>query len=327
MNSTVPIEAPVVSVTEISDPTSVGAGVELIDIDAVQLDSQPLQARRVVVRLGAVSLIFHETNRRLRTQTSVQGGFVTYVTFGPQARGTVNGTPVRPGMMLAVAPETEVRLVVEPGYESIALLLPPEELATCWSARGWEGAFPLPRGVERLQADEALVRGLFEWGRRLVETAVAEPALFNGRPEGRAAAQVELIETLLATLCQAGGLPPSRDDRTRGSRSEIVHRAERHALAHSSENLYVSDLCRAAGVSERTLEYAFKEIMGLTPMAYLIRLRLHRVRKALLAARPETTTVSAQALTWGFWHFGEFSKAYRECFGESPSDTLRQIAL
>ena len=92
----------------------------------------------------------------------------------------------------------------------------------------------------------------------------------------------------------------------------------------SDDHLYVSDLCRAAGVSERTLEYAFKEVMGLTPVTYLIRLRLHRVRQALLAATQGSTTVSAEALNWGFWHFGEFSRAYKDCFGELPSDTLRR---
>jgi transcriptional regulator GlxA family with amidase domain len=72
------------------------------------------------------------------------------------------------------------------------------------------------------------------------------------------------------------------------------------------------------------LEYAFKKIMGLTPMAYLTRVRLHRVRQALLAGSQGSTTVSAEALNWGFWHFGEFSRAYRACFGELPSDTLRR---
>jgi transcriptional regulator GlxA family with amidase domain len=64
--------------------------------------------------------------------------------------------------------------------------------------------------------------------------------------------------------------------------------------------------------------------MGLTPVAYLIRLRLHRVRQALLAGTHRSTTVSAVALDWGFWHFGEFSRAYKDCFGELPSDTLRR---
>ena len=42
------------------------------------------------------------------------------------------------------------------------------------------------------------------------------------------------------------------------------------------------------------------------------------------AARPGTTTVAVEALNWGFWHFGEFSRAYKNCFGELPSQTLRR---
>jgi transcriptional regulator GlxA family with amidase domain len=64
--------------------------------------------------------------------------------------------------------------------------------------------------------------------------------------------------------------------------------------------------------------------MGMSPVAYLTRLRLHRVRKALRMATRGSTTVSAQALNWGFWHFGDFSRAYKNCFGELPSETLRR---
>jgi AraC-like DNA-binding protein len=315
-------DAPAVSVTEIIDPASADAGLELIELDAVQLESMPLRARRVLVRLGAANVLFHASNQRLRTSTSVHKGLLGYVTFGPQARGTVNGVPVRAGMMLAAAPESEARFVVEPGWESITFLLPPEEISLHRMARKWEGEFRLPQGVETLQAGEAMVCGLFDWGKRLVETAVEQPALFNERETERIAAQVELIDSLLATLRQANDLVPSRGDRTRRSRSRIVKLAEQFALARNGADLCISDLCRAAGVSERTLEYAFKEVMALTPMAYLSRLRLHRVRKALLSAPPGSTTVSAEALTWGFWHFGEFSRAYRECFGELPSETL-----
>ena len=46
-----------------------------------------------------------------------------------------------------------------------------------------------------------------------------------------------------------------------------------------------------------------------------------------LAATPRSTTVSAEALNWGFWHFGEFSRAYKACFEEAPSETLRRKAV
>jgi AraC family transcriptional regulator, ethanolamine operon transcriptional activator len=103
-----------------------------------------------------------------------------------------------------------------------------------------------------------------------------------------------------------------------------VRAAEDYALSHTGDRIYVGDLCRAAATSERALEYAFKSIMGLTPVAYLTRLRLHRVRRALLTATHGSATVSALALDCGFWHFGDFSRAYKECFGELPSETLRR---
>jgi AraC-like DNA-binding protein len=324
MGSPVTPTEPAVTVVEISDPAAAGAGIELIDQDVVQLRSMPLRARRVIVRLESATVVFHSANLRVRTRTSTRKDLLGYVTFGPQARGTVNGIPVRPGLMLAVQPGSEARFVVDAGWESISFLLPQEDIGAHLAARQRESEFRLPHGVEILQANADDVRSLFSWGRRLVDIAVRQPALFNEQKTQRVAAHVELLETLLATLRVANDFAPDRSDRTRQSHSLTVKAAEDYALSHADDSLYVSDLCRAAAVSERTLEYAFKEVMGLTPMTYLLRLRLHRVRQALLAGTQGSTTVSAEALNWGFWHFGEFSRAYKACFGELPSDTLRR---
>jgi AraC-like DNA-binding protein len=313
---------PAVTIDDLSDPATINAGIELIDQNAVTLQSEPLRARRVSVRLGAAMVLFHASNLRLRTRTRTRAGLLAYLAFGPQARGTVNGLPVRPGMLLAVAPEAEVTFVVNAGWENVAFLLPPDTIRAHWVARQRDREFRLPQGMEPLQVDAARSRQLYEWGKRLIDAAVLDPALFNESVVERAAAEVELLDTLLAALAVADDFEPSRSDRTRQAQSLIVKTAEDYALSQTGANIYVTDLCKAAGVSERTLEYAFKAVLGLTPIAYLTRLRLHRVRQALLAAPAGSTTVSAEALRWGFWHFGEFARAYKECFGEPPSDTL-----
>jgi AraC-like DNA-binding protein len=318
------IDPPAVTEVEITEPTAVNEGIELIDQDAVQLESMPLRARRVIVRLGAATVVLHSSNRRLRTRTSVHEGLLAYVTFGPYANGTVNGLPVRPGLILAAGPATDAGFVVEPGWESITFLVPPQEVRAHLAARQREHEFHVPHGIETLQADPGSARRLFDWGKRLTTTAARQPVIFNeGKNEGLAAS-VELFETLLPVIGVAEPLEPTRNDRTRQAHSDIVRTAEAHALAQVGEPLSVSDLCRVTDVSERTLEYAFREVMGLTPVAYLIRLRLHRVREGLLAGTHATTTVTIEALNWGFWHFGEFSRAYKDCFGELPSDTLRR---
>jgi len=313
-----------VSVDEIRDPTAVGAGIELLEQDVVQMQPLPLRARRVTVRLEDMAVVFHSTNRRVRTRTSVRPGLLAWAAFGPRTRGTVNGLPVRPGMVLAAEPGAEIGFVSEAGWQSVAYLVSARELGAHLDARGRAAGFRLPLGVEILRVEPGQGRRLFAWGKRLAEFAARQPARFDAGRREWLAARAELVETLLATVAVAGDHEPSRGDRTRRAQSLVVKRAEDFALANNGEPVQVGDLCRAAGVSERTLEYAFREILGTTPMAYLVRLRLHRVRRALLAAKRGETTVSAAALDAGFWHFGDFSRAYRECFGELPSETLRR---
>jgi transcriptional regulator GlxA family with amidase domain len=84
----------------------------------------------------------------------------------------------------------------------------------------------------------------------------------------------------------------------------------------------VQDLTVAVGVSQRTLEYAFRDIMDTTPASYLRLYRLNAAHRELVRADQGETTVTAIAQQWGFTHPGRFSGAYRQLFGEAPSRTL-----
>ena len=314
---------PAVTIEEITDPTTAGARIELLKQDAVQLQSLPLRVRRVTVRLGAAAVVYQSSNLRVRAHTSLSEGLLAYVTFGPQTRGTVNGLPIRPGLMLGGEPPTEARFVTSADWESVTFLIPPQNIRSHLEDRQREAEFRSPQGVEVLQVDPESGRMLHNWGKRLTLAAAQQPERFNDRKKELGAARVELVEMLLATISGTYDIKASRKDRTRQAKSHIVRVVEEYALSHIDDHVYVSDLCRAAAVSERTLELAFKEVMGLSPVSYLIRLRLHRARAALLAGAPGSTTVSSTALDWGFCHFGDFSHAYKNCFGELPSHTLR----
>jgi len=311
-----------VTVIDISDPTCAGDTTELINLDAVQLQSAPFRARRIIVRTKDASVIFHSTNHRVRTRTSICEGKIAYVLFGPHAEGTINGIPVRPGLMLAVAPNVEVNFVVNAAWETTTFLLPPDFVRAQFAARQRDQEFSPPHGIEMLEVNGSSAQRLFDWGKQLVEIAAEQASTFNEHQDVLSAIQCDLVENLLATLGTAKCFGASGGDRTRHRQSLVVKVAEDYAQSQNGTNLYVSDLCQVTKVSERTLEYAFKEIMGLTPVAFLTRLRLHRVRQELLSATPGSTTVAHEALRWGFWHFGEFSHAYNNCFGELPSDTL-----
>lgn len=74
----------------------------------------------------------------------------------------------------------------------------------------------------------------------------------------------------------------------------------------------------------RRIRAAFNEVFGV-PVSLFFRVRaLHGAHRDLIRSSREATTVTDVALRWGFWHFGRFSGQYRQLFGETPSQTLRQ---
>ncbi|XXJ62075.1 helix-turn-helix transcriptional regulator [Embleya sp. MST-111070] len=102
-----------------------------------------------------------------------------------------------------------------------------------------------------------------------------------------------------------------------------VRRAMELIVCHAAEPLTVEDVAEAVGMSVRALQDGFRLHLETTPVSYLRTVRLDRVRADPTAAEPGTTTVTDVAYRWGFFHPGCLAIAYREQFGEHPSQTLR----
>ncbi len=83
----------------------------------------------------------------------------------------------------------------------------------------------------------------------------------------------------------------------------------------------MNELARNAGVSVRTLNTAFREHRGCTPMHALREARLNGVRAELIVARAGMK-VRDVAEAWGYANLGMFAAIYRDRFGESPSATI-----
>lgn len=141
-------------------------------------------------------------------------------------------------------------------------------------------------------------------------------------PPARRTAETRLIlEDLVLAWC------PRPDDRplplpSLRSRDRAVQRSLEALDSDAWIDLSPGQLCRLAKVSERTLQYAFRERFGQTPAAFLKARRLAAVRGMLVASNRPDVTVTSAAVRFGFLHFGQFSVDYRRAFGETPSATL-----
>jgi AraC-like DNA-binding protein len=104
----------------------------------------------------------------------------------------------------------------------------------------------------------------------------------------------------------------------------VVRRAERFLEENSANVVGLTDVARAAGVSARALQLAFRRFRDTTPMAQLRALRLERARRALAEAGPDGGSVTSVAAAHGFGSLSRFEVNYKARFGESPSETRRR---
>jgi AraC family ethanolamine operon transcriptional activator len=168
-----------------------------------------------------------------------------------------------------------------------------------------------------LNADPARLQAFRTTLARLLDTVTSTPSMLA---DAGVCASFErsVIMGLSELLLDVGEADtrsgPSRNWKLVGTVRELVE-------ASADCPLSVAELCLRLGVSRRTVQYAFDEILGTNPASYLRAVRLDRVRKDLLHAG----SVTDAATRWGFWHFGHFSNDYREQFGELPSETLRRL--
>jgi transcriptional regulator GlxA family with amidase domain len=96
--------------------------------------------------------------------------------------------------------------------------------------------------------------------------------------------------------------------------------------ANSDRVMHLPEMCKAVGVSNRTLTTCCHEALEMTPHRYLRLRQLNLARRALVLADPAKTTVTRVATEFGFWDLGRFAAAYRAVFGERPSATLSRPA-
>ena len=89
---------------------------------------------------------------------------------------------------------------------------------------------------------------------------------------------------------------------------------------HLDDLTSISQVCKQINIPERTLRRLIQTNYQVSPKNYLNKLRLNAVRKGI-KANPEHC-IKSIASDYNFWHMGQFSKDYKDLFGELPSKTL-----
>ena len=278
-----------------------------------QLSPGPLTAHGGVIALNQVLVGQVTLDQTLLRRGQVpRGSSAVLIPGSASSQAFVRGHRLAATQCIATADGGSIETITRSHYVDVALIVGPGAWSEPAAIRGSEVATPGLLWIGRMLHT---VRWLF--------AAVREYPRAAARPGVRAS----LTDQLLMTMADFGGERVNAEHPTRDARIQqrmAVERAREYIHGKLADPLPLSDLCRYAHVQARSLEYGFREITGLSPIAYVKSLRLNAVRRRLSRTDSAEHSITEIALDHGFWHLSQFAADYRKFFGETPTSTRQR---
>ena len=291
------------------------------DIRYTQNEPGPLNGILQELKLPGLMVAHEVYGRSFFFNASLPKDF-TPALFPLRARDAVrlNGQPLGAGDIAMPRDMDELACGGPQGVDLITLHVEPESMRDLSALVGHDQFDDLLRwsmvhhqgAPQEREAFEALLASVLQ----------DDMWLGNANANRKAALRNKIIEDFAGLLTDAGPV---------GSQARNVHRSvwvqyAREARAFLDANLdravSLAELCHITNTTARTIQYAFRDLYGVAPLAYHRMQRLNAVQQVLRRRWPGETSVTEVALGHGFWHLGRFSQAYKARFDESPSETL-----
>ena len=187
-----------------------------------------------------------------------------------------------------------------------------------------QGQPELAKALTQLQAhcleadDIGLIRSLPS-----LQTMNAILHLLSSSPAGCAVSKHQLYE-LLSDLVLSSKMSFQRPR----SRSKLFSRTVNFLQHQPFSCRKVSDIASANHVSQRGLEKAFDDIIGMTPGEFIKALQLNVYRRHILSQAHEASrSLAVIADDIGAINYSRLSKDYKAFFGELPSETRKRAVI
>ena len=277
------------------------------DMRAVPLERGQFRLCWVLRELPDISIVRYSTATSIREEYVKEPGTTAFVLMlpGNATPFRVRGAELEPMTLTMLHSGAPYEVVSPAGGEVLEIYVPDELMGSLgldrWLDPDTINVRPDLRLAEQLQA-------------LLDPLVVAEGEL----PVHGAAERAAILEGLAAAL---DSVDHSADPVPTVRLHAVYRRAIAAIEADTDPMLTVLELASRLGVTTRTLRYAFRYAVGISPYQYMLRRRLTIVRDALLdPARPERTVLDL-LMTHGITHQGEFAGQYRRLFGETPRQT------
>lgn len=210
------------------------------------------------------------------------------------------------------------------------------------------GVFPLAR-AGALGAHRPAVHWCYEaaWAAEFPDIEPSRHAIERGEGRVTVAGAGAVFDLMLRVIAEHGGpalttevacwfqhpfvrdegAPQAMPVAQAGGTQDMLPPPVRQAVQLFGRNLEepvpIAQVAQEVGLSERTLERAFKAATGQSPLRFYRRLRLERGRQRVLYS---TDSLGEIARSVGFSTSSDFARHYRETFGAHPGEERRRLA-
>lgn len=257
--------------------------------------------------------------------SSLNGYYLLVLPTQGQAQFHFDGhsLDVSPQGAVLISPDRRFHFKASHDYEQVLLRLDRQAIADAWcrltaqdnapdicfdavipmNSAGWQALLPMLQWVVRCAGLVGQDHG------------VAQVALL---------AQTEMLLATTLLLHQPHSMAAHLWPEPPPSAPQAIRRAQAYMFEHLGERLPVAMIASHCGLSVRRLQALFQDECGQSPLKWLRMQRLQAIQQALLQDG-DTSKVSDTAARFGFTHLGEFSRAYRQAFGETPQQTRGKL--
>lgn len=291
------------------------------DTEFIQLGPGRLRAQLVRVTLDGICYDYHQIDE---LGVCGRGGASTqWLSFvAPETPNTINRRLVQPGQLALFRPGCSYEGVHPHFSRNHLLTVRPDDLAAFAEKNGYHVDIDQLIASEVLHGDSGACRRIQELGRRLVNSIHSNPSLFE-TPEDILALRDDFLDALCSAIATKPANPPESREWSHAQYCQWVRQTDAYLAEHAGQPVTITGLCAALNVAPRTLNHAFRQVLGVSPGKYVQLQRLAAVRRKLQQALPDAS-ITAIAIEHGFTHLGRFSSLYQRFFGELPSQTLRR---
>ncbi len=304
--------APVIRAAEFDGVEALAAAQRDFEADIVRLSPGRFRYALDLVDLGPVQVQSNGLQGSYLGRARVPPGHwaLFYPTGGPAGASRLNG----------ILPGRDDAVLYGPGAELLARVVDGQR----WTMLVLDAA-AFGETFERLPAARAgravPLRGLLARAPGLLR--LPDLAALQAAGQAGAALSEAVVDGLRAALddALAEGPSPSRRLRGEGSAVRVASAAVAYLAAAPGRPVCGEEIGAALGVTPRFVNQCFDAVYGISVHRYLRARRLTEARRRLVTGG-SGLLVKQVALDLGFWHFGRFALAYRDLFGETPSETL-----